>query len=245
MIGCVKDANLPRDFADSSRQELFSLLNTLEILGRVDRKKEDEANISCLACAPTFRGHVVGPTPSRAATKIMPGTIIPVELAKTLDAKKVKAGDKIEAKIVVDLLSDGQVIIPKGAKITGHISDAKARSKDSKDSMIGIVFDQLSTKDGGDLAIQAAIQAIGPPVESGPSSSSVAGGPIGSSGSSMPGGGAGQSSGGSGHSLNPSSQGVVGLRGLSLSTSGPVSVVSSSNENVHLDSGTQILLRIQ
>jgi uncharacterized membrane protein YgcG len=184
-------------------------------------------------------------TPSRAATKIMPGTIIPVELAKTLDAKKVKAGDKIEAKIVVDLLSDGQVIIPKGAKITGHISDAKARSKDSKDSMIGIVFDQLSTKDGGDLAIQAAIQAIGPPVESGPSSSSVAGGPIGSSGSSMPGGGAGQSSGGSGHSLNPSSQGVVGLRGLSLSTSGPVSVVSSSNENVHLDSGTQILLRIQ
>ena len=90
-------------------------------------------------------------TPSRAATKIMPGTIIPVELAKTLDAKKVKAGDKIEAKIVVDLLSDGQVIIPKGAKITGHISDAKARSKDSKDSMVGIVFDQLSTKEGGDL----------------------------------------------------------------------------------------------
>jgi hypothetical protein len=184
-------------------------------------------------------------TPSRAATKIMPGTIIPVELAKTLDVKKVKAGDKIEGKIVVDLLSDGQVIIPKGAKITGHISDAKARSKDSKESMVGIVFDQLSTKDGGDLAIQAAIQAIGPPVESGASSSSVAGGPIGSSGASMPGGGVGQSSGGSGHSLNPSSQGVVGMRGLSLSTSGPVSVVSSRNENVHLDSGTQILLRIQ
>lgn len=188
---------------------------------------------------------LVEATPARAATKILPGTIIPVELAKTLDAKKVKAGDKIEAKIVVDLLSGGEVIIPKGSKVTGHISDAKARSKDSKDSMVGIVFEQLSTKDGGELAIQATIQAIGPPVESGLSSSSMAGGPIGSSGGAMPGGGAGQSSGGSGHSLNPSSEGVVGMRGLSLSTSGPASVVSSSNENVHLESGTQLNLRIQ
>ena len=188
---------------------------------------------------------LVEATPARAATKILPGTIIPVELAKTLDAKKVKAGDKIEAKIVVDLLSGGEVIIPKGSKVTGHISDAKARSKDSKDSMVGIVFEQLSTKDGGELAIQATIQAIGPPVESGLSSSSMAGGPIGSSGGAMPGGGAGQSSGGSGHSLNPSSEGVVGMKGLSLSTSGPASVVSSSNENVHLESGTQLNLRIQ
>jgi hypothetical protein len=183
--------------------------------------------------------------PAHAATKILPGTIIPVELAKTLDAKKVKAGDKIEVKIVVDLLSGGEVLIPKGSKVTGHISDVKARSKESKDSMVAIVFEQLSTRDGGDLAIQATIQALGPPVDSGPSSSSMAGGPIGHSGGSMPGGGAGQSSGGSGHSLNPSSQGVVGIRGLSLSTSGPASVVSSSSENVHLESGTQMNLRIQ
>jgi len=188
---------------------------------------------------------LVQATPGCAATKILPGTIIPVELAKTLDAKKVKAGDKIEAKIVVDMLSGGEVLIPKGSKVTGHISDVKARSKESKDSLVAIVFEQLSTKDGGDLAIQATIQALGPPVDSGPSSSSMAGGPIGSSGGSMPGGGAGQSSGGSGHSLNPSSQGVVGMRGLSLSTSGSASVISSSSENVHLESGTQLNLRIQ
>ena len=188
---------------------------------------------------------LVQATPGCAATKILPGTIIPVELAKTLDAKKVKAGDKIEAKIVVDLLSGGEVLIPKGSKVTGHISDVKARSKESKDSMVAIVFEQLSTKDGGDLAIQATIQALGPPVDSGPNSSSMAGGPIGSSGGSMPGGGAGPSSGGSGHSLNPSSQGVVGMRGLSLSTSGSASVISSSSENVHLESGTQLNLRIQ
>ena len=183
-------------------------------------------------------------TPAEAATRILPGTIIPAELSKTIDARKVKAGDKIEIKTVVDLLSEGQVVVPKDSKILGHISEVKARSKDSKDSMIGIVVDSLSTKEGGELAIQAVVQAIGRPVEQGSNYSSMAGGPIGSSGASQPSGAAGQPS-SSGGSLDPRSQGVVGLKDLSLSTSDQASVISSSHENVRLESGTQLILRIQ
>ena len=184
------------------------------------------------------------PAPAAAATRILPGTVISVELSKSIDAKKVKAGDKIEAKTVVDLLSDGQVVIPKDSKILGHVTDVKARSKDSKDSMIGIVFDTLSTKDGGELTIQSAIRAIGRPVEQGSNYSSMAGGPIGSSGASLPSGAAGPPN-SSGGPLDPRSEGVVGIKDLSLSTSGPASVISSSRENVHLDSGTQLILRIE
>lgn len=183
-------------------------------------------------------------TPAEAATRILPGTIIPAELSKTVDAKKLKAGDKIEARTAIDLLSDGQVVIPKDSKILGHVTDVKARSKDSKDSMIGIVFDTLSTKDGGELGIQSSIQAIGRPVEQGSNYSSMSGGPIGSSGASLPGGAAGPAS-SSGGPLDSRSQGVVGLKGLSLSTSGHASVISSSHDNVHLESGTQVILRIE
>jgi hypothetical protein len=182
--------------------------------------------------------------PAEAATRILPGTLIPAELSKAIDAKKVKAGDKIEAKIVVDLLSEGQVLIPKDSKILGHISDVKTRSKDSKDSMIGIVFDTLSTKDGGELAIQSAIQAIGRPVEQGSNYSPMTGGPIGSSGASLPSGAAGSAT-SSGSRLNSTSQGAVGMKDLSLSTSGQASVISSSKENVKLEGGTQLILRIQ
>jgi len=183
--------------------------------------------------------------PAQASTRIAPGTIISAELSKSVDAKKVKAGDKIEAKSIVDLLSNGQVMIPKGSKILGHVTDAKARSKDSQISMVGIAFDHLSMKNGGELTIQAAVQAIGRPVEKASNYSSMAGGPIGSSGASMPSGVSGQPSDSSGSSLDPTSQGVVGLKGLSLSNSGQASVVSSSNENVHLESGTQLILRIE
>ena len=109
---------------------------------------------------------------------------------------------------------------------------------------MSLVVDTLSTKEGGELAIQAVVQAIGRPVEQGSNYSSMAGGPIGSSGASQPSGAAGQPS-SSGGSLDPRSQGVVGLKDLSLSTSDQGSVISSSHENVRLESGTQLILRIQ
>jgi hypothetical protein len=184
-------------------------------------------------------------TPAQASIRIAPGTIIFAELSKSVDAKKVKVGDKIEAKTAVDLLSNGQVIIPRGSKIVGRVTDAKKRGKDSKESMVGIVFDRMAMKDGGELAIQAAVQAIGRPAEKASNYSPMAGGPIGSSGGAMPSGVAGQPSDSAGSSLNSSSQGVVGLRGLSLGSSGQASVVSSSNANVYLESETQLILRVQ
>ena len=163
-----------------------------------------------------------------------------------MDAKKVKVGDKFEAKTVVDLLSNGEAVIPKGSKISGHITEVKTRSKESKDSTIGIAFDSVSMKDGTELAIQATIQAIGKaPDNGGSSGSSMAGGPIGSSGASLPSGSSGQGSDSPGTSLGPNSQGVVGIRNLSVNVSGLASVVISNKENVHLDSGTQLILRIQ
>jgi hypothetical protein len=185
-------------------------------------------------------------TSACAATRITAGTLISAQLSKAMDAKKVKVDDKFEAKTVVDLLSNGEAIIPKGSKITGHITQVKTRSKDSKDSMIGIAFDSISMKDGTELAIQGTIQAIGRAPDSGGSSySSMSGGPIGSSGGSLPSGGSGPASDSSGGSLGPNSQGVVGIRNLAMNASGQTSEVSSNSENVHLDAGTQLILRIQ
>ena len=63
------------------------------------------------------------------------------------------------------LVSNGQVVAPKGAKIIGHIAMAIPQ-RDSTGATLGIVFDTLSTREG-EVIIQVAIQAIGPvePVE--------------------------------------------------------------------------------
>ena len=214
------------------------------------------------------------------AEKIPAGTIIPAELSKSADAKKLKTGDKIEAKTSMDLLSHGQIVIPRNTKIVGHVTEAKAHSKESPDSSLGLAFDRITMKDGRELQMQASVQAIGRPLQSAamPGSSAPApsaggmpaggpsGGPMGSpsgpsavplqrsgTADSYPAGGGGMpsspeagTSGGSTISpLSSNSQGVVGMKGLSLSASGQGSVVSSSTQNVHLDSGTQLILKTQ
>src|SRR5450755_1828943 len=84
--------------------------------------------------------------PPQSSSGIAPGTLISAELSKPVDVKKAKVGDKVEARSVVDVLSNGQVLIPKGSKIIGHVSGDKPRSRDSQDSTVGIVFDTLSIK---------------------------------------------------------------------------------------------------
>jgi hypothetical protein len=200
------------------------------------------------------------------------GTILSVELSKSLDAKKTKANDRVEAKTATDLLAHGQIVVPRNTKIIGHVTEAKARSKASPDSMIGITFDRMLLKDGREVPLQLSVQAIARPLQFGPSTEGnlsrtdrqpgvpMAGqhAPLGDASTSgvppsYPGDLApipdpmapNNSSNATVVPLSPSSKGVIGMKGLSLETSGPVAVLGSISGNVHLDSGTQLILRVQ
>ena len=201
------------------------------------------------------------------------GTIIGVELSKSVDAKKLKPDDPIEARTSVNMLSNGKIVMPRNTKVLGHVTSAKPHSKDSPDSMVGIAFDRLVMKDGHELPFRASVQAIGAPLNTFNSAdapvSPVSGmsGPAGGSSGGSPGSmGGSQRSGGGGSSpaptypggelaptvhtsstgaLDASSQGVIGLKDLTLSATPEASVVSSSSKNVHLDSGTQLILKVE
>src|SRR5262245_16316495 len=207
--------------------------------------------------------------PTRA-NKIPAGTVIPAELSKSIDAKKAKQGDPVEAKVAQDLLSNGQVIIPRGSKITGHVTTAKPHDKSDPSSNLGIAFDQIDVKDKGSFALQASIQALAKPVmlvspgmtgpapdtSESPSSgtSGAAAGGMGRTGASQ---GAAQgpvstpsdASAGStsgqpaGTALSAQSQGAVGMEGITLSSQPQGTLISSAEKNVKLDSGTQLILR--
>jgi hypothetical protein len=215
---------------------------------------------------------------TNASTSLLPPeTIIAAELSKSLDAKKVKPGDKIEAKITMDLLVHGQIVVPVDSKVMGHVTEAKPRSRESPESTVGVAFDRIVLKNGRELVIRATVQAIGRPLnhlpfpENGnevpgqaPQSMHAGntpdwrGTPGGSSGgSARPGGspfpagspqdvptGTVPAEGPTAAALDPHSHGVVGMKGLSLNTSDQGSVVSA-NTNVHLDGGTQLILRTE
>src|ERR1019366_399314 len=65
-------------------------------------------------------------TPAGAAKG--PG-VMPVELTKSPDSEKLEEGDGVTARIAADLRMKNRPAIPRGSKMTGHVTEAKARSK--------------------------------------------------------------------------------------------------------------------
>ena len=211
------------------------------------------------------------------------GTVIGAELTKSIDAKKAKSGDQFTAKVLNDLRSESGVVVPRGSKLVGHVTEAKPRAKGESDSILGIAFDKIEVKNGQEIPVHAAIQAVARPQTAAMESASTSGGgggnsnpsgyggmsPGGRSSGSMPSPQAGGNAGGqgtgmpsgapsgaeagpeaptggnSGGGLTSTSRGVMGMEGVTLNASqGQGSVLTSSRGNVHLDSGTQMVLRV-
>jgi hypothetical protein len=227
----------------------------------------------------------------RGSASLSDGTAVNATLSQLVDAKKNKPGDQVTAKTTEATKSEGKTVIPKGSKLVGHVTECKQRSKEEKESAVGIVFDKAILKNGEEIPLSVTIRALAAAQTAAASSIgsddlSAGGGAVGSARAS--GGGAlggarstagaatgavtntaanaGSVAGGAvnstvnaagaahgavgglnsaGH-LTSNSQGVFGLEGLNLngaaSNSTQGSLITSTSKNVHLDSGTQLLL---
>jgi hypothetical protein len=220
---------------------------------------------------------------AQSTPRIAPGSIIPVQLTKTLDAKKAKPGDPVLAKVTMDMKTNsGEVIVPKDTKVTGHVTAAQARGKDQKESQLAIAFDHAALK-SGDVSLPMSIQAVIAPPSNNANGDSSGGNPGGGGGggrdtpaasgstATSPMGAERSSSNsqtqpatpsptavpttssdtaqGSGArpSITGSTQGVVGISDLKLESAQNAtqgSVLSSEKNNVKVESGTMLLLKV-
>ena len=81
------------------------------------------------------------------APRIAAGSVIPVQLTKTVDAKKAKTGDEVVAKVTQDMKTQsGDVLVPKDTTVIGHVTEAQARNKEQKESQLAIAFDRAMGK---------------------------------------------------------------------------------------------------
>jgi hypothetical protein len=229
------------------------------------------------------------------STNLSNGTTMNAALSQPVDAKKNKSGDPVTAKTTEAARSEGKVVIPKGSRLVGHVTEAKARTKGESGSALGLVFDKAILKNGQEVPLNVTVQAIA--TANNAAATSVAGDDL-AAGGAMAGGATTRASGGAlggvtstagasagtitntaanvggvagstagsainststvagahggtgglnaaGH-LTSNSQGVFGLEGVHLNSAAANntqgSLITSTTRNVHLDSGTQLLL---
>lgn len=97
-----------------------------------------------------------------AASLLENGTIIYLELARSVDAKKAKAGDEVTALLLADVLSHGKIALRRDSKLLGHVTEAQAHTKDNPESRLGIVFDKAFGKGKQEIAFNSVLLALAP-----------------------------------------------------------------------------------
>lgn len=230
----------------------------------VQAQKKTSPATSAAAKVSNKTGKVVSASPLRS------GTTIQAELAKPVDAKMSKVGDEVIATTTQDVTAGDKVVVPSGSKLVGRIMGVRVQNSEQSTSQVGIAFNRAVLKSGKEIPVALTIQAISSSPEPAAGAAASARTPhsahlVGALGGTPSTKGAlvttashttgatvntaDHPSAAANDPLSASSQGVVGLRGLSLfSQTTPfatASVVSSQGNNVHLDSGTEMILRVK
>lgn len=182
------------------------------------------------------------PVPSTAnAPEVNNTDLRPVngELVSKLDTKNAKNGDPVVIKTTEKATIGDGVVIPKGSKITGHITDVQAHDGSNPNSKVAIQFDQAELKGGQTMSIKSVLQSIEPAAGSDAAQSSPFNTGSAPSAPATPGGGAPSSAGGAtapGASPSGSSQAPL----QSGSTAAPASPSSGAAPSGYPASGTVV-----
>jgi hypothetical protein len=143
----------------------WSIALSLALLMSVGTAAQTVANSSPNPAPPVISAEApkVPDVSTTAAPLIGGGTGVIAELSKSVNAKKAKPGDRVKAEVIQDVIYRGKVVVRMGSKLIGHVTMAKARTKEDGESQLGIIFDKAELKGGGEINLVACIRALAAP----------------------------------------------------------------------------------
>jgi hypothetical protein len=191
-------------------------------------------------------------------------------LQNSLETRSSALGDEVSLITLNDVISDNQVVIPKGSKIIGQVAGIAMKGKDEPKSVIAIRLDKAVSTTGREIPLQAIIAAIAAPQPDLPSDPTYAmlhsNEPkmVSSAQSTASSGNLSASSKANSNAavataeikgrmnepllLNEDSQGAVGFEDVSvawqLSIPPPLTIFSTKAKNLKLPTDTQMLVRM-
>jgi len=91
---------------------------------------------------------------------IASGTKVDAQLKSKLDTQHAKVGDAVAAQTTSAIKENGQTVLPKGTKLTGHVTSVTAAESKKSPSRIGVLFDSATLKGGRTMPVHFAIASV-------------------------------------------------------------------------------------
>ena len=122
--------------------------------------KQESAQPSASGSASASNSSGASAKAGDASLNLSNDAAINATLLTAVDARHSKPGDQVFARTTQDVKQDGHVVLRKGTKLVGHVTEVQARSKSNAESSVGVVFENAVTKGGQQAPIHLGIQAL-------------------------------------------------------------------------------------
>jgi hypothetical protein len=120
---------------------------TVSRMGRADEKRQTLSSESQPSSAPEAR--------TNAGFTLEDGTVVKLKLQRDLLSSKLQDKETIDFEVIEDVKVDGIVVIPRGAKAEGTVTDTQAARRMGRSGRIGVRLDWALTGDGKRIPLRA------------------------------------------------------------------------------------------
>jgi hypothetical protein len=99
---------------------------------------------------------IVTRVPSRAG-EVPDGTLVKVKLMQELSTLTTKPGSSFSAEVSEPVMRDGQVVVPAGSLLEGHVTLVREGSRIGPSAAIHLVPETITLPDGSQYALEARV----------------------------------------------------------------------------------------
>jgi hypothetical protein len=121
---------------------------TVSRMGRADEKRQTLSSEPKPPSAPEAR--------TNAGFTLEDGTVVKLKLTRDLLSSKLRDKETIDFEVIEDVKIDDIVVIPRGAKAEGTVTDAQTARRLGRSGRIGVRLDWALTGVGGRIPLRAA-----------------------------------------------------------------------------------------
>lgn len=101
------------------------------------------------------------PIVERIALTVPQGTMFDVEILDPLSSETSLVGDRFRARLIGDMVVDGEVAVPAGSVAHGSVTEVRAAKKIGGQAMLAVQFDTLELPSGDSAACRASLAQAG------------------------------------------------------------------------------------
>ena len=87
-------------------------------------------------------------------------------LTSSLESRSATVGQEFTLKTISDVMVGGQLVIPRGSRVLGHVTEAVTKGKDQAQSELSLVIEKAVRPNGSEVPLQGIIAALAAPPQS-------------------------------------------------------------------------------